>query len=69
MLHPGELEPLKAHVHRALGILSGICAVYNGAAWIVRRERHLLINTMLYGLLWAVEQEQVKHHANRSEPR
>lgn len=61
-LHPGELEPLKANVHRALGTLAGVCAVYNLSAWLVRREKHLLVNGFLYALLTAVEHEQVKHH-------
>jgi hypothetical protein len=62
VLRCGSCEPLKAGVHAtALGIVA-VMALYNGAAWLTRRERHLGINAVLYGLLMAYEQKQVAHH-------
>lgn len=62
-LYPGELEGVKQTVHRGMQWGAGLCALYNGAAWLVRKDRHLLTNAMLYALLWAVEREHVKHHS------
>jgi len=36
--------------------------LYNAAAWINRREPHLAVNTVLYGLLIAWEHRLVAHH-------
>jgi hypothetical protein len=34
---------------------------YNAAAWLLRRERHLAVNTVLYTALLAWEQQHVAH--------
>jgi hypothetical protein len=38
--------------------------VYNAAAWVQRRERHLWINAVVYGLALAFEQKHVAHHVH-----
>jgi hypothetical protein len=62
VLRCGSCEPLKAGVHAtALGII-GVMALYNAAAWLTRRERHLGINAVVYGVLMVWEQQHVAHH-------
>jgi hypothetical protein len=39
-----------------------LCGVYNAAAWLSRRERHLAVNTVMYAALIAFEQQHVAHH-------
>lgn len=36
--------------------------LYNAAAWLSRRERHLAVNAVLYAVLVAWEQQHVAHH-------
>lgn len=62
ILDRGSCEPLKACVHAtALGLFT-IMGLYNAAAWLRRRERHLAVNAVLYGvgILW--EQRHVARH-------
>jgi len=62
VLQNGNCEPLKAATH---GIMLGtalVCLSYNLAAWIVRRQRHLAINTLLYTAAVIWETEHVRHH-------
>ena len=62
VLHNGNCEPLKAATH---GIMLGtalVCASYNLAAWIVRRQRHLAVNTLLYTAAVIWETQHVRHH-------
>jgi len=61
-LEPGSCETLKASVHAAAFGLAIVMGVYNAAAWLRRRERHLAINTVLYAALTAWEQKNVAHH-------
>jgi hypothetical protein len=62
VLSVGQCEPLKAAVHAiALGI-AGLCAAYNAAAWLHRREQHLAVNTVLYGAAVLWECCHVKSH-------
>lgn len=58
----GHHEGVKAAVHGALLGLAAVCLLYNSVAWIRRRERHLLINTLLYGGLVGLEVKQVSRH-------
>jgi hypothetical protein len=47
------------------GASLGLCALmglYNAAAWINRRERHLAINALVYGLAVAWERRLAAHH-------
>jgi len=55
-------EELKLGVHAAaLGIVA-VCGAYNVAAWLSRRERHLVVNAVLYTALMVWEQQHVSHH-------
>ena len=62
VLDSGECEPLKIAVHAVLLATMGVCAAYNSAAWLKRRQRHLAINAVLYtaGVFW--ERCHVMHH-------
>jgi hypothetical protein len=62
LLRTGECEELKASVHGlALG-LAAICAAYNLAAWLVRRQPHSAVNAGLYLAVAVWECAHVKHH-------
>ena len=62
VLQSGQAEPLKAVVHGlALGT-AALCGVYNLAAWLVRRQKHLAINSVLYGAVVVWEFTHVRHH-------
>ncbi len=62
VLYVGQCEPLKAAVHGLLLVTMGVCALYNGAAWLKRRERHLGINAVLYGAATVWEHWHVQQH-------
>lgn len=64
-LRAGEHEAIKAGVHIVLGTLAAVCTVYNAAAWLYRRESHLAVNAVAYGLLTALEVAQVQRHTER----
>ena len=62
VLKCGNCEELKLGVHAlALGV-AALCGIYNAAAWLSRRDRHLAVNTVLYAALIAFEQQHVTHH-------
>lgn len=48
VLYVGNNEPLKAGVHGLLLFTAAVCAAYNAAAWLRRREPHLAVNAVLY---------------------
>jgi len=62
MLNSGECEPAKAAVHAVLMATAAVCAAYNAAAWIKRRQAHLAINAVIYSaaILW--ERCHIVHH-------
>lgn len=62
MLNVGQCEPLKAAVHGLVLATVGVCAVYNAAAWLKRRQRHLAINAIVYGAAVWWERTHVMHH-------
>jgi hypothetical protein len=64
ILRRGSCEPFKACVHGAALGLAAVMGAYNAAAWLHRRERHLLINAIVYGCAIAFEQRHVAHHVN-----
>jgi hypothetical protein len=62
ILNNGSCEPFKAAIHGVTLGLVALMGLYNGAAWLRRRQRHLAINTALYvaAVIW--EQRHVAHH-------
>jgi hypothetical protein len=70
ILHHGSCEPLKAGIHGAALGLAAMMGLYNAAAWLHRRERHLWINAVVYGMAIAFEQRHVAHHLHscRGQP-
>jgi hypothetical protein len=62
VLRAGECEFLKAGIHATALGLSAVMGLYNLAAWLSRRQRHLAMNACLYALLTAWEQQHVAHH-------
>jgi hypothetical protein len=62
MLDSGRCEPLKAAVHGVLLVTVSVCAAYNAAAWIKRRQRHLAINAIIYSAAALWERCHIAHH-------
>jgi hypothetical protein len=62
MLDVGQCEPLKAAVHGVLLATVTVCAAYNAAAWLKRRQPHLAINAVVYGIAMWWEHSHVQHH-------
>lgn len=62
MLDVGQCEPLKAAVHGVLLATVTVCAAYNAAAWLKRRQPHLAINAVVYGIAIWWEHAHVQHH-------
>jgi hypothetical protein len=62
VLTVGQCEPLKAAVHGAVMATVAVCAVYNVAAWLARRERHLAINSVIYCCATYWELRHVQQH-------
>lgn len=62
LLDSGRCEPLKAAVHGVLLVTMGVCAAYNAAAWLRRRQRHLAVNAILYSAAVWWERCHVVHH-------
>ena len=62
VLKCGHCEELKLGVHAGALAIAALCGAYNAAAWLVRREPHLAVNTVLYAMLIAWEQKQISHH-------
>lgn len=69
LLDHGRCEPLKAAVHGVLMTTTGVCAAYNAAAWLRRRQTHLAVNAIVYGLAVVWERCHVAHHLAACEPR
>jgi hypothetical protein len=67
VLDRGRCERLKASVHGVAVGVAALCAAYNFAAWIVRRQRHSVVNAGVYTVLAAWECVHVRHHI-RSRP-
>lgn len=61
----GEAEYAKAAVHGVLLAAAGVCAAYNGIAWLYRRERHLAANAVIYTSIVSLEVKKVLHHLVR----
>jgi hypothetical protein len=64
LLCTGRYEILKASIHGLVLGTAAICALYNVAAWTMRRQRHLAINSGLYTALVVWEWIHVQHHVD-----
>jgi hypothetical protein len=64
LLCHGRYEVLKAGVHGTAMAIAAVCAAYNFAAWMARRQQHSWINASLYATLVAWEVQHVRHHLN-----
>jgi hypothetical protein len=64
ILCSGRCEVLKASIHGVVLGTAALCALYNFAAWTVRRQRHLAINSGLYSALTVWEWIHVQHHVD-----
>ena len=62
MLNSGECEPAKAAVHGLLMATVALCAAYNTAAWLKRRQTHLAINAVVYSAAIWWERCHIVHH-------
>ncbi len=62
VLQCGNCEPLKAGFHATALGLCAIMGLYNAAAWLSRRQRHLAVNAVVYAALSIWEQQHVAHH-------
>ena len=62
MLDVGQCEPLKAAVHGVLFATVAVCAAYNAAAWLKRRQPHLAINAVVYGAAVCGNMRTCMHH-------
>jgi hypothetical protein len=62
LLQCGNCEELKLGVHGTALALAVVMGAYNSAAWLLRRERHLGVNAILYSLLTFWEVQHVLHH-------
>ncbi len=61
-LSRGHAEPFKGFVHGLTGGLCGLMFAYNTAAWLLRRERHLASNALVYGFAVLFELVQTRRH-------
>jgi hypothetical protein len=62
ILQCGNCEPLKASVHGIALATAAVCAAYNLAAWLSRRQMHLGVNAVLYTAVVMWECAHVRHH-------
>ena len=58
----GEMELIKGGVHGAAFVLGALMMAYNVTAWCFRRERHLMVNVLLYGPFTYIEWRQMQRH-------
>jgi hypothetical protein len=62
VLNSGSCEGLKAGIHATALGLAVVMGVYNGAAWLRRRQPHLAVNALLYTAFATWEGQHVAHH-------
>ena len=62
LLRCGNCEELKLGVHGTALALAVVMGAYNTAAWLLRRERHLAVNSVMYAALTFWEVQHVLHH-------
>ena len=68
LLNSGSCEPMKAAVHGVLMATVALCAAYNTAAWLKRRQRHLAVNAIVYTAAVWWERCHIVHHLRACEP-
>lgn len=68
MLDSGRCEPLKAAVHGVLLVTVSVCAAYNAAAWLKRRQPHLAINAIIYSAAVWWERCHIARHLAACPP-
>lgn len=61
-LEHGASERLKGLWHLGGLIFAGGAMLYNVAAYLQRRDTHLIVNATAYAALTALEIQKVKHH-------
>jgi len=61
-LEQGCCERTKGYWHLGGLIFAAGATIYNLGALVQRRERHLLVNFMLYAGLTVYEAEKARHH-------
>jgi hypothetical protein len=64
-LDAGCYERAKRAWHVGGALFAGGATFYNGLAWAKRREWHLFVNTVLYGVLTLWEYEQARTHCQK----
>jgi hypothetical protein len=69
VLDSGRCEPLKAAVHGVLFATAAVCASYNAAAWLRRRQRHLAVNAVIYSAAVLWERCHIAHHLSACDGR
>ena len=62
LLRCGNCEELKIGVHATALALAVVMGAYNTAAWLLRRDKHLAVNAVLYSALSAWEVLHIAHH-------
>ena len=68
MLDSGRCEPLKAAVHGVLLVTVSVCAAYNAAAWLKRRQPHLAVNAIIYSAAVWWERCHIARHLAACPP-
>jgi hypothetical protein len=68
MLDSGRCEPLKAAVQGVLLVTGSVCAAYNAAAWLKRRQPHLAINAVIYSAAVWWERCHIARHLAACQP-
>ncbi|MCA1560602.1 MAG: hypothetical protein LC804_10170 [Acidobacteria bacterium] len=56
-------------MHGVLLATVAVCAAYNAAAWLKRRQRHLAVNFIIYGAAVLFERRHVQQHLAACAPR
>lgn len=62
ILQCGKCERLKAAAHGVALGTALMCGAYNLAAWLVRRQRHLIVNAVFYSAATVWEAGHIRHH-------
>lgn len=62
LFYAGNGERAKAACHTAMLGLAATFTLYNGVAWLLRKEPHLARNAVIYAGLTALEMIQIARH-------